>query len=59
MFVPDEVCKNEEYQIATNVKKVKSFGRDEIFPEKYTLDGLEGIIDIVEEYFEDRKSHQM
>ena len=55
MIIPDEVCNDEEYNMATVSKEVKSICSVDIYPLKYTLDGLEGFRASIEEYFTNRK----
>ena len=55
MMLPDEVCKDEEYNKATVSKKEKSICSVDIYPLKYTLDGLESFRASIEEYFTNRK----
>ena len=49
--ISDEVCTDEEYGLA----KEKSICSVDIYPLKYSLDGLESFREEIEEYFKKRK----
>ena len=55
MVVPDEVCKDEDYEVAPLVSEETSVCSIELFPEKYGLDGLECFRAKIEEYFKKKK----
>ena len=54
MMIPDEVCKDEVYEIAPVVSEATSVCSIELFPAKYGLDGLESFRAKIEEYFKKR-----
>ena len=51
IVVPDEVCKDEEYDVSPLVSEETSVCSIELFPEKYGLDGLESFRAKIEQYF--------
>jgi hypothetical protein len=51
MIIPDEVCHNEDYEIAPVAISICSV---ELFPQKYTLDGLEDFRAKIGDYFRNR-----
>ena len=55
ILIPDEVCNDEEYEMATVSKELKSICSVDIYPLKYGLDGLESFRTSIEEYFANRK----
>jgi hypothetical protein len=54
MMIPDEVCKDEDYEVAPVVSEATSVCSIELFPAKYGLDGLESFRAKIEEYFKKR-----
>jgi hypothetical protein len=54
LIVPDEVCKDEDYEVAPLVSEETSVCSIELYPEKYGLDGLESFRAKIEEYFKKR-----
>ena len=54
MMIPDEVCKDEDYEVAPVVSEATSVCSIELFPAKYGLDGLESFKAKIEEYFKKR-----
>jgi hypothetical protein len=55
MIVPDEVCNYEEYEKVKGSNEEKSICSVDIYPLKFTLDGLESFKAEIEEYFKKRK----
>jgi hypothetical protein len=54
MIVPDEVCKDDKYEVGPVASEATSVCSIEPFPAKYGLDGLESFRAKIEEYFKKR-----
>ena len=55
MNVLNEICTNEEYDLATIQNEEKSICSVEIFPKKYSVYGIEPFGAKVEDYFKNSK----